>query len=168
MIRKQFAVIAARIKEELANITRLQEELKARGIINIDKKINIKKLDHNDSFALRAVGSILHDFYVSVENVCKLIAREIDEQLPLGENWHKELLKQMMLEIPGVRPALLTRETASRLEEFRAFRHVFRNVYGFNLSAERLRDLLKKFPDTAQRFEREVLNFIKDLEQVLP
>jgi len=43
----------------------------------------------------------------------------------------------MTLSIPEVRPPVLSKETAKMLDEFRSFRHVFRNVYGFNLASDK-------------------------------
>jgi hypothetical protein len=74
----------------------------------------------------------------------------------------------MTVTVPQVRPAVVTKETAARLDEFRAFRDVFRNVYGFNLSAERISDLLAKFPETAKKFEKELLIFTETLAEILP
>lgn len=167
MTRKEFLVIATRLKEELENITNLINELTARGLTGSKKKIKSNLLP-DDTFMLRAIGSILHDFYIAVENIFETVAREIDEALPLGENWHRKLLQQMTLEIPEVRQPLLSKETAGKLDEFRAFRHVFRNVYGFNLSSERMVDLINKFPHTANCLAREVCDFIKTMKEVIP
>lgn len=166
MTRKQFAVIATRIKEELENIGGLLKELSEKGLAGSKKKIK-SALPPGDTFMLRAAGSVLHDFYVAAENIFETVAREIDEKPPAGEHWHRELLLQMTLDIPEVRPPLLSKETASRLDEFRAFRHVFRNVYGFNLSSEKIVDLLNKFPHTAGCLEREVYAFIKTMREII-
>jgi hypothetical protein len=105
---------------------------------------------------------------VVIENVFEVIARDIDERLPSGENWHQELLRQMALSVPQVRPPLLQRDTAVLLDEFRAFRHVFRNVYGFNLSSTRIGDLLKKFPNAVKQFQKDAIVFIDVMGQILP
>lgn len=94
MTRKQFAVIAARINEELLNISRLQNELKEKGFSGSPRAVKLA-VAQADSFAIRGIGSVLHDFYVAIENVFEVIARDIDERLPSGENWHQELLRQM-------------------------------------------------------------------------
>lgn len=88
--------------------------------------------------------------------------------MPVDEKWHRNLLLQMTLDIPDVRPALITKETADKLDEYRAFRHVFRNVYGFNLSAERIVGLLNKFPHTVDCLEKEVIIFIKTMKAIIP
>lgn len=113
-------------------------------------------------------AAILHDFYVAAENIFEVVAREIDEKLPVGEQWHRELLLQMTLAIPESRPPLLTKETAARLDEYRGFRHVFRNVYGFNLSPERIIALVNRFPYTADCLEKEVCSFIRTMSEIIP
>jgi hypothetical protein len=52
--------------------------------------------------------------------------------------WHTELLRRMMLDISGVRPALLSAENADLLNELRAFRHFFRHAYGLRLDFSRV------------------------------
>jgi hypothetical protein len=74
----------------------------------------------------------------------------------------------MTMDIPEVRPPLLSKETAAMLDEFRAFRHVFRNVYGFNLSSERIVDLLNKFPQITNCVEKEVYSFIQTMKKIMP
>lgn len=167
MTRKQFAVVATRIKEELDNVKSLVKELSDRGLSGSKKNIRLA-LPQGDTFLLRAVGSILHDFYVAAENIFETVAREIDEALPIDSKWHRKLLLQMSMDIPDVRPPLISKETVAKLDEFRAFRHVFRNVYGYNLSAERIIELLNKFPHTADCLEKEVYAFIKNMKEVIP
>ena len=58
-----------------------------------------------------------------------------------GEQWHRQLVTDMALEIPGVRRALITADLAARLQEYLAFRHAFRHVYGYLTDAERIRAL---------------------------
>ncbi len=102
MTRKDIKVIQARIKEEQNNITELLKELKRKDLFDQQNGLI------DDNFFLRGVGSILHDYYVAVENILEIICSELDERLPEGSNWHMELLKQASLEIPEVRPAIIS------------------------------------------------------------
>lgn len=86
-----------------------------KGLTGSEKKIK-SALPPGDTFILRAAGSILHDFYVASENIFETVAREIDEKLPAGEHWRRELLLRMSLDVSEVRPPLLSKETASKLE----------------------------------------------------
>lgn len=144
----------------------MTNELLSKGLTGSKKKIK-SVLSPGDNFLLRAVGSILHDFYVAAENLFETIAREIDEKLPAGEHWQRELLLQMTLSIPEVRPSVLSRETAAKMDEFRAFRHIFRNVYGYNLSSERIVDLLNKYTHIAECLDKEVSSFIQMMKEII-
>ena len=167
MTKKEIGLLKARITEELDNINRLTEELVSRGIIS-DLKCDEQKILvlSEDSFMLRAIGSIIHDFYVAVENLFELIGIEIDGAIPKGDNWHLQLIKQMTLEIEGIRPFFISRESMLKLDKYRAFRHVFRNVYGFNLDADRLKELLLDLNNTIELLTKDIGQFVKWLEDI--
>jgi len=57
----------------------------------------------------------LHAFYSGIERLFELIARDIDQCVPDGEMWHRDLIKQMTKEINGVRPAVVNPIRISRL-----------------------------------------------------
>ncbi len=42
--------------------------------------------------------------------------------------------------IKDTRPAVISEELAADLDEYLSFRHVFRNIYGFELKGSMLRD----------------------------
>ena len=54
---------------------------------------------------------------------------------------HKRLLNKMTLKIPGLRPAVISKELKEALDEYLRFRHVFRNVYGYLLEWKRMKGL---------------------------
>lgn len=118
-------------------------------------------------FSLRAYGSILHDFYTWAEAIFQLIAQEIDGTLPASSDWHRRLLLQMSLEFPGVRPPVISRGLYDRLDEYRAFRHVFRNVYGRRLDWDRLRPLLESLPGTMSDLRTEWTAFERVMRDVV-
>jgi uncharacterized protein YutE (UPF0331/DUF86 family) len=64
------------------------------------------------------------------------------------------------------RPAVLTPETAKRLEEYLAFRHVVRNIYGFELDPRRLDNLLKNYDQTWSAFQQDIQQFLEWLSQL--
>jgi hypothetical protein len=84
----------------------------------------------------------LHSFYTGIESIFEDIARTVDAALPEGANWHQELLVQMAADLAGSRPPVIRRATRDCLDEYRAFRHLVRNVYAFNLRPKRLSDLV--------------------------
>ena len=113
---------------------------------------------------LRAVGGILHDFYTGIERIFEKIAPELDGGVPRGSSWHRELLETMTLELPGIRPPVLRRETSLALDEYLRFRHLFRSLYGFELDWSRLRPLLARLPATLSSVEADVGGFLGFLD----
>ena len=135
------------IENELDHLAALREEAAAAPRDDV-------------TYNLRARGSILHDFYSGIERVFRRIADEVDGGVPQGEQWHRQLVTDMTLEIPGVRRALITADLAARLQEYLAFRHVFRNVYGYLMDAERIRALEGRLPETLDTFGEQVRAFL--------
>jgi hypothetical protein len=56
--------------------------------------------------------------------------------------WHLLLLEQMTKEVPGIRPAVISTETGTRLDEYHRFRHVVRNVYTHSFDPAKLGKLI--------------------------
>ncbi len=141
MTAEEYLLVKAKIKRELDNLSLLESELHRYGLFPKIVSDSIGRFPLDDSAACRIVGSILHDYYVAVENIFKSVAKRIDGSLLEGEYWHKELLEQMTLEITGIRPPVISNKTFVCLDELRGFRHVFRHVYGFSLASERIMEL---------------------------
>lgn len=119
---------------------------------------------NNDHF-LDGVALNLHGFYLNIERILTHIAETLDGSLPRGENWHLLLLQQMMTEIPRVRPAVISIETGTRLDEYRRFRHVVRNVYTYNLDPVKIGRLVKSASGLFTHIKAELLAFASFLEQ---
>lgn len=133
---------------------------------NIEKELNelAKLKDEKDGLNLesahpRTVGSVLHDFYTGMERIFSRIAKELEGGLPKGEDWHKELLDDMALELEDVRPALISGELRENLEEYLRFRHLFRSVYGFVIRGEKLRPLVDNFDTIFSEFKDSMARF---------
>lgn len=110
----------------------------------------------------------MQDFYNAAENVFEHIARSIDEAVPTGADWHRSLLVQMRTALATRRPSVLRRDTAAILEEFLAFRHVFRNVYGYALDPERLHRLVRRFPAASSALAEDLLYFARTMAETVP
>lgn len=96
----------------------------------------------------RGMASIVHDFYTAIEHLFEKIAPELNGGLPAGPFWQRELLENMTLDLPGLRPPVVTQETARELEELRRFRDRCRGLDSFELEWPRLRRFLRRVPAT--------------------
>ena len=81
------------------------------------------------------------------------IARTFENHLD-PEHWHRELLHKMKVEVPGIRPTVLSQSTHHYLDELRRFRHFKRYYFEFDYDWERLdymaKVLEKVFPKVLQ------------------
>lgn len=62
----------------------------------------------NDDYYLDGVALNLHGFYSGCERIFTHIAETVDGNLPRGADWHRLLLQQMKMEVPSVRPAVIS------------------------------------------------------------
>ena len=150
-----FKILKLAIKDEVDKLKLLEKE----------KNALLKRRPSN--YVARAGGSILHDFYTGIEKIFESIAKEIDNRLPMGEEWHSELLHQMTLDIPGLRPRVITVNTEKKLREYLGFRHLFRKRYGFELDWQKLKKLLLTMPQVRSAFENEIGIFFEALNPLL-
>ena len=94
-----------------------------------------------DKIEIAALGSVLHSFYNGLENIFSVIAKEVDETLPQGFSWHKELLIQISNKTL-TRNAVLPEATREKLVNYLAFRHFYRHSYSFFLDWNELKPLI--------------------------
>lgn len=118
-----------------------------------------------DELDFAALGYTLHNLYNLMENSFFRIAKHFENDIG-SEGWHKELLHRMTLSIEGVRPRVIDGKTAEQLDELRAFRHVFRNMYRKNLDSERLLLLQKRLPDMVRSWKAAIVTFIELLNSL--
>jgi hypothetical protein len=71
----------------------------------------------------------------------------------------------MMTEVPKVRPAVISIETGTKLDEYRRFRHVVRNVYTYNLDPVKIGKLVGSASELFTQTKAELLAFAAFLEQ---
>lgn len=94
-----------------------------------------------DLVQMTALASVLHSFYNGVESIFIIIAKEIDDAVPTGDRWHRDLLEQMGM-ANEFREAVLPLPIQLQLQNYLAFRHYYRHAYSFFLRWEELRELV--------------------------
>jgi uncharacterized protein YutE (UPF0331/DUF86 family) len=144
--------IATDIESELNKLKKLTESIYAVQI-EIENHPDLANIFY-ESMALK-----LHNFYTGCERIFQIIASELNGGLPSSYDWHRRLL-QRMAATQDERPALITEETAQKLQEYLAFRHIVRNIYGFELEPQRMQHLVEKSSSVWQNFDSEASQFI--------
>jgi hypothetical protein len=72
----------------------------------------------------------------------------------------------MQVDLPDLRPPVLSAEAGEAIDEFLRFRHIVRNIYAFEFDPERVERLVQMMPSAFQQAETELLVFAEFLEQV--
>jgi len=96
-----------------------------------------------DLTEITAIAAVLHSFYNGIENIFGIVAKEIDQEFPAGNNWHRTLLEQMA-QSSRFRKPLINEKDRSSLLQYLSFRHFFRHAYSFHLDWEQMAPLVNQ------------------------
>jgi len=153
----RYRLLRERIKAELSDVR--------RGAEKATQAYQAARRDERQrTFFLDSVAINLHGVYNGIERILEWLAREVDEGLPAGPNWHRDLLMQMTLQVEGLRPAVIRSQTAHGLEEYLRFRHLVRNLYTWNFEADKLAELIARLPHVLADLEVDLEHFGPFLE----
>lgn len=156
---------AGRVLRLLAEMRRERRNL-ARVAGEVETACELLRRRAPTFLELRGAGDLLHDYYTDLEKVFQLVAETLDGGIPEGERWHRRLLDAMTLDVSGVRSRVLDEETGCALDEYLRFRHLFRNLYGFDLDLDPLRELLEGLKDVDILVQADLDRFETTLAEV--
>lgn len=112
------------------------------------------------------LAEILCNTYTCVETLLFRISRVFENALDM-QKWHKHLLEKMHIEVPGLRPAVLSRETFKQLDELRRFRHFKRYYYEFDYDWPRLEFLMTVYERAGPGLKSDLDRFATYLASLL-
>ena len=116
----------------------------------------------NRTESLDSMGYQLHNLYCAFEQVFEIIAQFFENNIA-GERYHTDLLRRMRLTIEGIRPACISEEAFTLLDELRRFRHFFRHAYLSELEFDKLAYLVKVAEKLRVVFQRDRQQFFEKL-----
>lgn len=154
----RFYTLASEIEDEVSKIRELLRE----------NEETCRRINQGESFDFlkhRGQATIIHDFYTNFEKILRKIATDVNGGLALGEDWHQRFLYQMSFEVKGIRPVVISQESYGILKKLLAFRHLFRNIYGFELDKERLDELSFLLLESGDNLLKEILDFAEFLRK---
>jgi hypothetical protein len=125
----------------------------------------------DDARDLAALAFTIYSIYGVLENSFLRISKLFENNLPPG-SWHTALIERMALEIPGLRPALLTdRSDRNRMMELLKFRLRFGDLYGEDLDVDKTvaiqqtaRAVVERFPAMYAVFRGKLLEIADKLD----
>ena len=109
----------------------------------------------------------LHVIYGLFENMLVRIAANFANQIDHAAQWHALLLKRMTLDIPRVRPPVISEKTHHSLDELRRFRHLFRNAYVLQFDPDRLSLVLRAAEKLEHTYQDDFDHFLRFLDSLI-
>ena len=110
-----------------------------------------------DEIETHAAASALHSIYTGIERCLVLVLKLQDHAVPAGSHWHQQVLER------SHECGALDADLRDRLKEYLAFRHMYRNAYGFMLDSELVAPLIERVDSLENEFERSIRSFISRL-----
>ena len=156
-MKEKIETLRAEIKEDLNSVKKIKSEYD-----DFSEQVDYENPNYNEQII---IGYQFHNFYNACENIFKNIAGFF-ENVNTNREWHKKLLKRMKMDIEGVRPAVISDELYLKLDDFRAFRHVFRHLYEGELDWKKQKILVDKFDRTAEMMIDELEDFCRRLKDM--
>jgi hypothetical protein len=149
-VNSKYLVLKERIIEELVFVKRSMQKA--------EEAWNKAKIENDDCY-YDSTALNLHHMYNGIERIFEQIARNVDESYPEGSNWHRDLLVQMTLNIPKLRPRVISDDLFIILNEFRSFRHVVRNIYTFQYDLDKINTLIALLKESSTEIFHEFDEF---------
>lgn len=147
--------------EKEISLLKAELDYQMQAIENVISKIHERKNTYAENVKFtESLAYQLHNLYCAFEDLFKIIAKFFENSIDDTSRYHIELLKRMTLDIEGVRPPLISRELCSALDELRAFRHVFRHAYSYEIDTQKIGLLLEKFEYIAEKYQEDIRDFI--------
>ena len=157
----QYGVLSARLQNEIETLDKVVKSAQSQ----VGKGQRTGDADFYQAAALS-----LQNYYGGAERIFEEVAKQVDKALPAGASSHRELLEQMGLEIPKTRPALLSPATLTKMNDYRAFRHIVIHRYGFELRSDRVADLVQQLATCHLALSEDIqtfCQFLMELDQSL-
>lgn len=155
------AQMAARKKSAYADAQRIAQVLREKygctRVGGIGSTFNEKDFTEHSDIDLVVFGLPERKYFSISAEIGHLTSFEVD-LIPA---------KNMLLEIPDVRPPVVSAETGKLLKTFLGFRHKFRLIFGFKLEIEKMKNLDNLYPEAYKKFVEDVMKFIDFLNALI-
>ncbi len=127
----------------------------------------VRSLDTASEERAVTLAYYMHNLYSAVEDLFEEIARTFENRIEDSSGYHRGLLQRMSIEVPTIRPRVLSLQSMALLDELRAFRHVFRHSYSYSLDPQRVAMLREKVLAGWQQVEEDISRFEEFLKAQL-
>jgi hypothetical protein len=121
--------------------------------------VEVKDLDL-DQWELQYVFAMkVQQLYTAIEDLMKSVAINFENSIEDYKKYHYELIRVLSLDIPDVRPALLSTESLKILDKLRSFRHFVRHGYNYELDKDELKLIQDKLIHSFELVQKDIIVF---------
>jgi hypothetical protein len=113
-----------------------------------------------------ALAYLIHNLYTAFESYFLRVAKHFENNLD-DASWHRELIDRMRIEVPGIRPAVVSTGIAENLDELRRFRHRFRNIYKSHLRSDRVLEVSDIAIAVSDQFSKDHTRFLEWVQSII-
>lgn len=142
---ERYAILLGYFDKQLPIIQRLIDEIVAVDITIYDKRF---------LFAIRT-----QQFYTAIEDLFKQLAKSFENHVDNLTQFHKEMLVRMSMEVPQMRPAVISKESFVLLDKVRSFRHFIRHAYDCELDENELKLIQGRLKKEYHHLHKDLQNF---------
>jgi hypothetical protein len=153
------------VDKKQLTILRSEVDYQVKIIETIFQKIADRRQYTDEDRGLESLAYQLHNLYSAFEDLFLIIAKHFENTIEDESRYHIELLQRMAIDIDGVRPALFRMETINLLDELRAFRHVFRHAYSYEIDRKKLQLVLESADMLNVCYKDDIAGFLKKLDE---
>lgn len=154
-IENSLSLLIDSIKDDLSSLTNIHDKIE-----QLEQQVR-----ENESYSNKmALALTIHNFYNCVENIFISIARQFGNEVN-GNTWHTDLLKTMKFERTNLRPAVIDENIYIFLDQLRAFRHVVRHSYSFELDKRRMLLITEDISNNFQLLIDNIADFISFIKK---
>lgn len=114
--------------------------------------------------AVTGIASATESIYTGVERLFKLVASNIDQSVPQGDDHHRQLLQRMTHPLPHTRPPVISQNLRADLDLLRSFRHRERNLYKIHLNASLVIENAQRAVGVVPRLGTELQAFAQQMD----
>lgn len=143
-------------REQLAAEVALETNALGRIVAELSAIAHEAEAEDPDFRTVIAAGALLQQFYNGVENILKRLSHFLGQPLPEGDRFHITLLDRFTVPTQPPYPPLLDADLAADLDHYRQFRHVFRQIYSFDLQWSRFQQGVVEAEGVFDRFAARV------------
>jgi len=142
----------------------LQVQMNLMAVIHQKLLDRATRLSADDDIILESIAYQIHNLYGTVEDLLKIVASCFENNISSTSQWHSVLLQRMTMEIPGIRPALLSPDSYTTLNSMRGFRHFFRHAYASDIDYQQLTVNLHRALELKKHLDHDVSQFLLRLD----